>query len=165
MELVEWSRPWPRNLYLFKGRAVRCTEIINFHFHLRFKLPTCAQCTSKITLIKCNKVIRCIQLWFKRFSRITKNLCSTAKFLRERYNNEESTTADLIQKVAVTQITNLCIGAGMTPKHPRWMHVVSNMNHAALILNSSLNFVVYCLVGTRQVMDCFHVAIASQTIL
>merc|ERR1711915_66583 len=52
-------------------------------------------------------------------------------------------------RVYVTEKTLFCSNLGLIPFLPRWMHIVSCLSHLMLMMNSSCNFVVYCLVGSR----------------
>ena len=45
--------------------------------------------------------------------------------------------------------TNMCWSLGLLPAHPSWMFTLTAVQHFALILNSSINFVVYCAMGTK----------------
>merc|ERR1719483_1280686 len=52
-------------------------------------------------------------------------------------------------KVHVTNKNNYCVTLGLSPYYPKWMHTVSYINHLMLVLNSSVNFIIYCLVGKK----------------
>jgi len=52
-------------------------------------------------------------------------------------------------KVHVTIKNNYCITLGLNPYYPKWMHTVTYLNHFMLVLNSSVNFIIYCLVGGK----------------
>ena len=52
-------------------------------------------------------------------------------------------------KVHVTSKTVYCSTLGLSPYYPKWMHTMSYINHLMLVLNSSINFIIYCFVGTR----------------
>ena len=41
------------------------------------------------------------------------------------------------------------IEKGQDARHPSWLYVVSAVNHLMLMVNSSINFVIYCAVGSR----------------
>lgn len=43
----------------------------------------------------------------------------------------------------------MCWSLGLLPAHPSWMFTLTAVQHFALILNSSINFVVYCAMGTK----------------
>jgi len=55
----------------------------------------------------------------------------------------------VLYKVHVTSKTLYCYSLGLSPYHPKWMHPMSYINHLMLVLNSSINFIIYCLVGSR----------------
>ena len=52
-------------------------------------------------------------------------------------------------QVHVTNKTLYCSTLGLIPYYPKWMHTMSFINHLMLVLNSSINFIIYCLVGSR----------------
>ena len=52
-------------------------------------------------------------------------------------------------KVHVTQKNNYCSELGTEPRYPDWLHMVSHVNHLLLILNSSVNILIYCLTGQK----------------
>jgi hypothetical protein len=55
----------------------------------------------------------------------------------------------LVLQVHVTIQNNYCITLGLNPYYPKWMHTVTYVNHLMLVLNSSVNFIIYCLVGGK----------------
>ena len=50
---------------------------------------------------------------------------------------------------AVSERTNLCWSLGMLPTHPSWMFSLTAIQHFLLIVNSSVNFIIYCFWGTK----------------
>ena len=51
--------------------------------------------------------------------------------------------------VSVVEQTRLCIEKGHNPKTPDWLYVISAFNHLMLMINSSVNFIIYCAVGSK----------------
>ena len=45
--------------------------------------------------------------------------------------------------------TNECIVKGKEAAHPSWLYVISALNHLMLMVNSSINFIIYCAVGSK----------------
>ena len=43
----------------------------------------------------------------------------------------------------------MLVPTAQDPRHPGWMHTASYLNHLMLVLNSSVNFLIYCFVGRR----------------
>ena len=63
-------------------------------------------------------------------------------------------------EVSIVEKTKLCIEEnGRDSKaHPPWIYVISALNHLMLMVNSSVNFIIYCAVGSkfrRAVMEKF----------
>ena len=52
----------------------------------------------------------------------------------------------------MTVRTNLCFAAGLLPSHPSWMFSLTAIQHFCLILNSSVNFIIYSLLGSKYVI-------------
>ena len=50
---------------------------------------------------------------------------------------------------AVSERTNMCLALGMLPYHPSWMFTLTAIQHFFLIFNSSVNFIIYCYMGTK----------------
>ena len=44
----------------------------------------------------------------------------------------------------------------MVPTHPSWMFSLTALQHFFLIVNSSVNFIIYCLVGKKSVIPFLH---------
>ena len=44
---------------------------------------------------------------------------------------------------------NYCSQLGKEPSYPGWLHSVSHINHLLLVINSSVNIVIYCLTGNK----------------
>ena len=60
--------------------------------------------------------------------------------------------------VSIVEKTRLCIENGRESAHPPWLYVISALNHLMLMVNSSVNFIIYCAVGSkfrRAVMEKF----------
>ena len=38
---------------------------------------------------------------------------------------------------------------GIDADHPGWLYIISAINHLMLMFNSSVNFIIYCAVGSR----------------
>ena len=51
--------------------------------------------------------------------------------------------------VSVMERTNECIVKGKEAAHPSWLYVISALNHLMLMVNSSINFIIYCAVGSK----------------
>ena len=64
-------------------------------------------------------------------------LCHTLRFFLEFY------------RVATVDRTIQCMIKGQGGRHPTWMFPVSALSHLMLIVNSSINFVIYCAVGSK----------------
>ena len=45
----------------------------------------------------------------------------------------------------------MCWEVGLLPKHPSWMFTLTAIQHLTLIMNSSVNFIIYCAMGTKYV--------------
>ena len=45
--------------------------------------------------------------------------------------------------------TNKCMEIGQLPVHPSWMFTLTSIQHLSLIINSSVNFIIYCVMGTK----------------
>merc|ERR1712013_234856 len=50
---------------------------------------------------------------------------------------------------SVSERTNFCWELGMLPTHPSWMFTLTAIQHFFLIVNSSVNFIIYCFMGTK----------------
>jgi len=59
-----------------------------------------------------------------------------------------------ILQASVSKRTNFCWELGLLPTHPSWMFTLTALQHFFLIVNSSVNFIIYCVMGTkfRQVL-------------
>jgi len=66
--------------------------------------------------------------------------CNTLKFFLVFYTELD---------VARTLRNLECIQSGTAPSYPNWMFILSPISHLFLVLNSSLNFLIYCFVGAR----------------
>jgi len=57
-------------------------------------------------------------------------------------------------RASVSKRTNFCWELGLLPTHPSWMFTLTALQHFFLIVNSSVNFIIYCVMGTkfRQVL-------------
>ena len=64
-------------------------------------------------------------------------LCHMLRFFLEFY------------AVATVERTNQCMSKGQGEAHPTWLYTVSALSHLMLIVNSSINFVIYCAVGSK----------------
>lgn len=51
--------------------------------------------------------------------------------------------------VSVVEKTSLCMEKNKPTQLPSWMYVVAPINHLMLMVNSSVNFIIYCAVGSR----------------
>lgn len=52
-------------------------------------------------------------------------------------------------QVSTVEKTTSCIEKGKKAAHPSWLYVISALNHLMLMVNSSINFIIYCAVGSR----------------
>ncbi len=52
-------------------------------------------------------------------------------------------------QVSIVQKTSLCLEQGLEAAHPGWLYVLSAINHFMLMINSSINFIIYCAVGSK----------------
>ena len=52
-------------------------------------------------------------------------------------------------QVSVARDTYECIHHGRYARQPQWLFAVTALNHLALMVNSSVNFIIYCAVGSR----------------
>ena len=64
-------------------------------------------------------------------------LCHTLRFFLEFY------------RVATVERTVQCMSKGQGEAHPTWLFPVAALSHLMLIVNSSINFVIYCAVGSK----------------
>ena len=55
-----------------------------------------------------------------------------------------------LKQVHVTKIVVYCHEMGLVPVHSQSRIVISNFNHFLLVLNSSVNFIIYCFLGNRS---------------
>lgn len=51
--------------------------------------------------------------------------------------------------VSIAERTKLCHEQGQEMGHPPWLYVISALNHLMLMVNSSINFIIYCAVGSK----------------
>ena len=51
--------------------------------------------------------------------------------------------------VSVVERTNQCIVKGEETSHPFRLYIISALNHLMLMVNSSINFIIYCAVGSK----------------
>ncbi len=51
--------------------------------------------------------------------------------------------------VSIVEKTSLCMEEGQKDVIQSWMYVISALNHLMLLVNSSVNFIIYCAVGSR----------------
>ena len=78
--------------------------------------------------------------------------CHSLKFFLVLYKVRFKTKRSSFQphfQVHVTSKTLYCYNLGLSPQYPKWMHSMSYINHLLLVLNSSINFIIYCFVGSR----------------
>jgi hypothetical protein len=54
-----------------------------------------------------------------------------------------------IFQVSVAETTRICMEHGTHSFQPEWLYAISAINHLMLMFNSSVNFVIYCAVGSR----------------
>ena len=52
-------------------------------------------------------------------------------------------------QVSTAETTRLCIERGREAAHPSWLYVISAVNHLMLMVNSSVIFIIYCVVGSK----------------
>ena len=51
--------------------------------------------------------------------------------------------------VSVVERTNQCTEKGEETSHPFRLYIISALNHLMLVVNSSINFIIYCAVGSK----------------
>ena len=51
--------------------------------------------------------------------------------------------------VSVVERTNQCTEKGEETSHPFRLYIISALNHLMLMVNSSINFIIYCAVGSK----------------
>ena len=54
-----------------------------------------------------------------------------------------------VMQASVSKRTNFCWELGLLPTHPSWMFTLTALQHFFLIVNSSVNFIIYCFMGTK----------------
>ena len=57
------------------------------------------------------------------------------------------------QMFEVSEKMDKCERMGFKKKFPPWLEALSPINHFMLIVNSSVNFLIYCAVGSRYVKN------------
>ena len=67
----------------------------------------------------------------------------------EKYTYPHNKYLIPVLQSSMSRRTNMCWSLGLLPAHPSWMFTLTAVQHFALILNSSINFVVYCAMGTK----------------
>ena len=67
---------------------------------------------------------------------------------KHHFSRQEILVNSIIQS-SISERTNLCWRLGMLPSHPSWMFTLTAIQHFFLIVNSSVNFIIYCLMGTK----------------
>ena len=55
-----------------------------------------------------------------------------------------------LKQVHVTKIVVYCDEMGLVPVHSQSRIIISTLNHLLLVLNSSVNFIIYCFLGNRS---------------
>lgn len=51
--------------------------------------------------------------------------------------------------VSIAERTKICHEQGRETAHPPWLYIISALNHLMLMVNSSINFIIYCAVGSK----------------
>ena len=66
---------------------------------------------------------------------------------------------------AVSERTNMCLALGMLPFHPSWMFTLTAVQHFFLIFNSSVNFIIYCCMGTKYIIILITKLVSQSIVL